>query len=314
MDVPKTMGGQDWSLLILLSVLWGGAYFFAGVAIKELPPLTVVLARVLLAALALLPLFWYLGHSLPKSFSAWYPYFGMGLLNNVLPFGFIFAGQTQITVGLSSIINAMTPLFTIVVMALFQEERLTVYRVIGVLLGVLGVAVLRGFDGPIDASQTLGIALCLAGALSYGFAALWGRKHLIGVAPIKSATRQLMCSTLIIAVVVSIIDRPWTLPMPSQSAIGALLALAVFGTALSYIIFFKILVRAGASNVMLVTLLIPVTALLLGNLFLGETIQAQEIIGAVIIGSGLLFIDGRVIYRLTRKRIATATIKSQLKR
>ena len=99
--------------------------------------------------------------------------------------------------------------------------------------------------------------------------------------------------------VVSIIDRPWTLPMPSQGAIWALLALAVFGTALSYIIFFKILVRAGASNVMLVTLLIPVTALLLGNIFLGETIQAKEIIGAVIIGSGLLFIDGRVIHRLT---------------
>ena len=302
MEAPKTMDGQDWSLLILLSILWGGAYFFAGVAVKELPPLTVVLARVLLAALALLPLFWYLGHSLPKSFSAWLPYFGMGLLNNVLPFGFIFAGQTQITVGLSSIINAMTPLFTIVVMALFQEERLTVYRVIGVLLGVLGVAVLRGFDGSVDANQTLGIALCLAGALSYGFAALWGRKYLVGVAPIKSATCQLMCSTLIIAVVVSIIDRPWTLPIPSQGAIGALLALAVFGTALSYIIFFKILVRAGASNVMLVTLLIPVTALLLGNIFLDETIQIKEIIGAVIIGSGLLFIDGRVIYWLTGKR------------
>ncbi len=304
MQAPKTMDGQDWSLLILLSVLWGGAYFFAGVAVKELPPLTVVLVRVLLAALALLPLFWYLGHCLPKSFSAWGPYFGMGLLNNVLPFGFIFAGQTQITVGLSSIINAMTPLFAIVVMALFKEERLTLYRVIGVLLGVLGVAVLRGFDGAIEGKQTLGIVLCLAGALSYGFAALWGRKYLVGVAPIKSATCQLMCSTLIIAVVVSIIDRPWSLPMPSQNAIGALLALAVFGTALSYIIFFKILVRAGASNVMLVTLLIPVTALLLGNIFLGESIRVKEIFGAVIIGSGLLFIDGRVINWLTGKRSA----------
>ena len=173
MQAAKTMDGQDWSLLILLSVLWGGAYFFAGVAVKELPPLTVVLARVFLAAVALLPLFWYLGHSLPKSFSGWFPYFGMGLLNNVLPFGFIFAGQTQITVGLSSIINAMTPLFTVIAMASFQEERLTANRIIGVLLGVVGVAVLRGFDGPVDGSQTFGIVLCLAGALSYGFAALW---------------------------------------------------------------------------------------------------------------------------------------------
>lgn len=302
MDAPKTMDGQDWSLLILLSVLWGGAYFFAGVAVKELPPLTVVLVRVFLAAIVLLPVLWYLGETLPRTFSGWLPFFGMGLLNNVLPFGFIFAGQTQITVGLSSIINAMTPLFAVVVMAAFQEERLTVNRIIGVLLGVVGVAVLRGFDGSLNAGQTLGIGLCLAGALSYGFAALWGRRFLVGVPPVKSATCQLMCSTLIMGIVVSIIDKPWTLALPSQSALLSLAALAVFGTAVAYIVFFKILVRAGASNVMLVTLLIPVTALLLGNLFLGEAIHAKEVIGAVIIGAGLLFIDGRVITRLTGKR------------
>ena len=126
-------------------------------------------------------------------FSAW------GLLNNVLPFGFIFAGQSLITVGLASIINAMTPLFTVLVMASFREEALTLNRVIGVLLGVLGVAVLRGFDGPIGGTQTLGILLCMAGALSYGFAALWGRRFLAGVPPLKSATCQLICSSLIIA-------------------------------------------------------------------------------------------------------------------
>jgi drug/metabolite transporter (DMT)-like permease len=304
MEALKTMDGQDWSMLILLSVLWGGAYFFTGVAVRELPPLTVVLARVFLASIALLPVFWYFGHALPRSLSGWLPFLGMGLLNNVLPFDFIFAGQTQITVGLSSIINAMTPLFTVIVMASFQEERLTAYRIIGVLLGVVGVAVLRGFDGPLDGSQTLGIALCLAGALSYGFAALWGRKFLADVPPVKSATCQLMCSTLIMTVVVSVVDRPWTLAVPSQETVWALVALAVFGTAAAYIVFFQILVRAGASNVMLVTLLIPVTALVLGNVFLGESIQSKEIIGALIIGAGLLFIDGRVINRLTGRRAA----------
>lgn len=301
MEAPKTMDGQDWGLLILLSVLWGGAYFFAGIAVKELPPLTVVLARVFLAALTLLPLFWYFGHSLPRSVSGWVPFFGMGLLNNALPFGFIFAGQTQITVGLSSIINAMTPLFGVLVMAVFHEERLTINRVIGVLLGIVGVAVLRGFNGSLDFSQTLGIGLCLVGTLSYGFAALWGRRFLTGVPPLKSATCQLLCSTLIMAIVASIIDQPWTLAVPTQGTILSIVALAIFGTAAAYIIFFKILVRAGASNVMLVTLLVPVTALLLGNVFLGEEIQAKEIIGALIIGTGLLFIDGRVIKRLTGK-------------
>jgi len=292
------MDGQDWGLLLLLSILWGGAYFFAGVAVRELPPLTVVFVRVLLAAMALLPLFWYLGYSMPKTLIDWRPFFGMGLLNNVIPFGLIFASQTQITVGLSAIINAMTPLFTVIVMASFLQERLTVNRVIGVLLGVVGVAVLRGFDGPVDASQTLGIVLCLGAAISYGFAALWGRKFLVGIPPIKSATCQLLCSTLVMMFIVSAVDQPWQLDMPSQKTMWSLVALAVFGTALAYILFFKILVRAGPSNVMLVTLLIPITALILGNVFLDEAIHMKEIAGAFIIGMGLMFIDGRLINRL----------------
>ncbi|MDA7949267.1 MAG: DMT family transporter [Hyphomicrobiaceae bacterium] len=302
MDAAKTMDGQDWALLILLSVLWGGSFFFAGVAVRELPPLTVVLVRVFLAAVALLPLFWYFGHTMPRSFTGWVPFIGMGLLNNVLPFGFIFAGQTQITVGLASIINAMTPVFTVIVMAMFHEERLTANRIAGVLLGVVGVAVLRGFDGVSDGNQLLGMGLCLAGAVSYGFAGLWGRRYLVGVPPIKSATCQLLCSSLIIGVAVAFIDQPWTLPAPGPGTLWSLAGLAILGTALAYIVFFRILVRAGASNVMLVTLLIPVTALLLGNVFLNEPVQSKEIIGALIIGAGLLFIDGRVINWLFARR------------
>ena len=146
----------------------------------------------------------------------------------------------------------------------------------------------------------MGIGLCLSGALSYGFAALWGRRHLANVAPLKSATCQLLSSTLVIAVVVAVVDRPWTLPVPGVEIWLALGVLAVFGTAIAYIVFFEILVRAGGSNVMLVTLLIPVTALLLGNLFLSEPILIFEIAGAATIGLGLLFIDGRVPRRAAR--------------
>ncbi len=298
----KIMDPQDWSLLVLLSVLWGGAFFFSGVAVQELPPLTVVFARVGLAALALLPLFWYFGHALPRTPSGWLPFVGMGLLNNVLPFGFIFAGQTLITVGLSSIINAMTPLFTVIVMAVYREERLTAQRVIGVALGVVGVAILRGINGTFGGTQTLGIVLCMAGALSYGFAALWGRRMLAGVAPLKSATCQLICSTAIMAVAVSLVDQPWRLGLPSTATAYSVIALALLGTAAAYIVFFQILVRAGASNVMLVTLLIPITAILLGHVFLDETIQSKELIGAMIIAIGLLFIDGRAIGWLLEKR------------
>jgi drug/metabolite transporter (DMT)-like permease len=206
----------------------------------------------------------------------------MALLNNVLPFALIFAGQTLITVGPSSIINAMTPLITVIVMAAFQQERLTLQRSVGVALGAAGAAILHGFDGATDGPQTLGMGLCLASASSYGFAALWGR-YLAGVPPLMSATCQLICSTLVMLPVVALIDRPWTLNAPTHATLLALLALAVLGTALAYIVFFHILVRAGASNVMLVTLLIPVTAMLMGNIFLEEPLRPKDMAGAIVI-------------------------------
>ena len=288
------MNATEWGLLVLLSVLWGGAFFFVGVAVVELPPLTVVLARVGIAAAILLGLTLLLGHSLPRTLFAWLPFIIMGLLNNAIPFSFLNAGQTMVSVGLASIINGMTPLFTTLVMASFREERLTTLRVVGVVLGVVGVVLISRPDAEMADARLVGIGLCLAATLSYGFAALWGRRHLADVPPLKSATCQLLCSTLIMTVVVAIVDQPWTLPNPSTEVWLALGALALFGTAIAYVVFFEILTRAGASNVMLVTLLVPVTALLLGTIFLGEPILLYEIAGAATIGLGLLFIDGRL--------------------
>ncbi len=295
---PKAMNSAEWSLLVLLSVLWGGAFFFVGVAVTELPPLTIVLARVGMAGLILLFPFRFLGYSLPHGLRDWTPFIVMGLLINVLPFSLLNTGQTMISSGLTSIMTGMTPLFTAIVMASFREERLTWNSVIGVLLGVAGVAIISWSGDAAADTHLLGIGLCLAGALSYAFAALWGRRHLRNMPPLKSATCQLLSSTLIMVVVVAVVDRPWTLPLPGAKIWLALGGLALFGTAIAYIVFFEILSRAGASNVMLVTLLIPVTALLLGNLFLGEPIFIHELIGAATIGLGLLFIDGRLPRRV----------------
>ena len=293
MDKARTMDGQDWLLLLLLSMLWGGSFFFAAIAVRELPPLTVVLVRVALASLTLLPFFWYFGHRLPSGWRQWLPFLGMGVLNNVLPFSLIFAGQTQIGAGLASIVNALTPLFTVIVLAGFGEERLTMSRGFGVLLGVSGVAVLHGSGVSGEDARLSGILLCMGGALSYGFSALWGRRRLSGVAPLKSATCQLICSTAVMAVVAGLIDRPWRLEMPGSGVLLALVALAILATALAYLLFFRLLVRAGAGNVMLVTLLIPVSAMTLAGLFLNEPVHLREIAGAATIGIGLLFIDGR---------------------
>ena len=285
---------RDWSLLALLSVLWGGSFFFVGVAIRELPPLTVVLLRVALAAIILLPVLWIYRIPLPKGIAEWRPFFAIALLNNVLPFSLIVTGQSHVSSGLASILNATTPLFTVLVMAAAGDEKLHARRVAGVIIGLVGVAILRGPDLGFGGSQGFGILLCLAGAFSYGLSALYARRKLSDSPPLATAAFQMLASTLMMIVVAGAFEQPWQLPMPGVTTWLALLGLAVLSTALAYIVFFQILRRSGSTNVMLVTLLIPVTAILLGSLVLGESISLAEIAGALVIGSALLVIDGRV--------------------
>jgi drug/metabolite transporter (DMT)-like permease len=292
---------RDWSLLGVLSILWGGSFFFNGVVLREVPPLTLVLLRVALALIILLPLLWVYRIRFPTGFAGWRPFFAIGLLNNVLPFSLIVVGQTYIPSGLASILNATTPLFTVVVMAAAGEERLHARRIAGVMTGLIGVVILHGGGGlGFENGQGIGILLCLAGAFSYGLSALLARRVLSNSPPLGTATFQLLASTVMMTFVAGFAERPWQLPMPGAATWLAVIGLATLSTALAYIVFFQILRRSGATNVMLVTLLIPVTAILLGYLVLGEQISSREILGALVIGSALLLIDGRLLEMLRR--------------
>ena len=300
---------RDWSLLGVLSVLWGGSFFFNGVVLREVPPLTLVLLRVVLASIFLLPLLRVYRIRFPKGISGWTPFIAIGLLNNVLPFSLIVVAQTYIPSGLASILNATTPLFTVVVMAAAGEEKLHARRFAGVIVGLIGVVILHGggFEGKglgFDSGQGIGILLCLAGAFSYGLSALLARRVLSNSPPLGTATFQLLASTAMMIPVAGLGERPWQLPMPGATTWLAVIGLAALSTALAYIVFFQILRRSGATNVMLVTLLIPVTAILLGYLVLGEQISPREILGALVIGSALLLIDGRLLEMFRRLRVA----------
>jgi drug/metabolite transporter (DMT)-like permease len=302
--IDHRIDGRDWALLGVLSVLWGGSFFFNGVALKELPPFTLVFLRVALAATILLPVLWVYRIDFPRGFSGWQPFFGIALLNNFLPFSLIVMGQMYIPSGLASILNATTPLFTVLVMAAAGDEKLLMRRVAGVLTGLIGVIILHGQDFGFANSQGLGILLCLAGAFAYGLSALYARRKLSNSPPLATAAFQLLASSLMMAVVAAVFERPWQLPMPGVTTWLAMIGLAGLSTALAYIVFFQILRRSGPTNVMLVTLLIPVTAILLGYLVLGEAMTPREIAGALVIGSGLLLIDGRVL-TLARGRPST---------
>jgi drug/metabolite transporter (DMT)-like permease len=306
------MNGRDWGRLFLLSLLWGGTFLFSAIAIKGwpvgagngLPPLTVVFLRVLVAAVTLFLILKAMRIAIPADRQAWLAFFGMGLLNNAIPFSLIFWGQSQMPVsvaaGLASILNATTPLFTVIVAHLVTtDEKATPLKILGLLLGITGVATMIGLDALSGAGQSLiGYAACLGAALVYAFAGLFGRRFKrLGIAPLQAAFGQVAASSAIMLVIATVIDRPWTLPAPGLVPIMATVAMGIVSTALAYILYFQLLASAGATNLALVTFLIPVSGILLGIAVLGETLQFQHLIGMAFIAAGLAAIDGRLFRR-----------------
>ncbi len=301
--IQRTIAASDWALLGLLSVIWGGSFLFVGVAVRELPPLTIVALRVLLAALALQGVLLVAGMRLPRERQAWAAFVGMGILNNVIPFTLIVWGQTHIASGLASILNATTPLFTVVVAHyLTQDERLTGSRLGGVVVGFVGVAVMIGSAALTSLNAHVLAQLAVLGAaLSYAFSGVFGRRfRTLGIPPLVAAAGQVTASSCILLPVSLVVDRPWTLAMPSTGAVLSLLALALVSTAFAYLIFFRLLARAGATNVGLVTFLIPVSAILFGVLILGETLEWRHMAGMALIAAGLMLIDGRALAAIGR--------------
>lgn len=301
MQADLRMGKTEWALLVALSVIWGGSFFFSKIALAEIPPFTLVFSRVLLAAMTLYAIIHVRGIKLKLSMPLLKVFIGMGLLNNLIPFSLIFYGQTQIASGLASILNATTPIFTVLVAHfLTNDERINLSKLGGILLGVIGVVVMLKNDlaGGINLSAMAMLA-CLGAALSYAFASVYGRKlKAMKTTPIVGAWGQVSATTIMILPIMLIVDKPWTLNVPTAQIIWSILALGFICTALAYVIFFRILANGGATNISLVTLLIPISAVLLGTAILGERLSVAHFCGMGLIGLGLVVLDGRILHAL----------------
>ena len=298
------MTGTQWLLLGFLSILWGGSFLFARVALGEVPPFTLVLSRVAIAALALGVFIKAMGQRLPSSPSLWLAFAVMGMVNNLIPHSLLFFGQTYIGAGLASIFNSLVPVFTVLVAHVFtRDEKLTASKVTGVLLGVLGVAVMFGVDlhNGIDRWTALAMLACVVAAVSYALAAIYGRRfQALDVPPLCVAFGQVTASAVMMLPVALIVDQPWSLAPISGGSWLAVLALGLLSTALAYVLYFRILARGGATNISLVTLLIPISAVSLGAVFLGERLDASHFAGMALILIGLVSLDGRAWRALKR--------------
>jgi drug/metabolite transporter (DMT)-like permease len=293
--VNTIMNRREWAMLVTLSVLWGGSFFFAEIALESLPPLTIVTLRVGLAAITLWLVVLALKLPIPNSPPIWIAFFTMGLLNNVLPFSLIVWGQSQISSGLAAILNATAPLFGVIVAGiLLRDESATPLKITGVVIGFAGVIVMMDLSS-IATSSLLAQLAILAAALSYACASVYGRRFkATGLNPILVAAGQVTGSTLLLLPIALWVDgNDHYANVPSQ-VWAAIISLAVFSTAAAYILYFKLLASAGATNILLVTLLVPVSAILLGWLFLEESLQTPHIIGMTMIALGLSAIDGRL--------------------
>lgn len=308
-DSPRHLGIAEWGMLITLSLVWGGSFFFNAIAVAEVTTLTVVFARVAGGAVLLWAFIYATGGRMPGDALTWSAFFGMGLLNNAIPFSLIVWGQSHAASGVAAILNATTPVFAVLVAHGFTtDERLTPMKLGGVLLGLAGVVVLIGVDALANLGVALFAQLAFVGAsICYAFAGVFGRRfRALGVTPVQTAAGQVTASSLLMLPLVAIVDRPWTLPLPSASALGAIIGLAALCTAFAYILYFRILAVAGAVNLLLVTLLVPVSAIVLGTVFLDEHLAARHIAGMAIITLSLVAIDGRLPARIAGRVLKRA--------
>jgi len=310
---PAQMGLKEWTMLGLLSVLWGASFFSIEIVVKELPPLTIVNIRVGLAALVLYAYMRIAGIVPPfrgrsDRGMVFLAFVLMAIFNNIVPATLIVWGQTHITSSLASILNATMPLFTVFMAHFFVSgERLSLNRLLGVLVGFSGVVLIVGpaaLAGML--SGVAGQLAILGAAFSYSIAVVIGRRFVgLGIIPVQMAFGQASTAALILLPVTLVVDQPLALPVPSLGVILALISLATFSTALAYLLYFRLIAEAGATNASLVTLLIPVVATSLGVGFLGEIFEPAHGIGLLLIAFGLMLIDGRIGGKRRRVRAET---------
>ena len=292
------MNRSDWLILGVLALIWGGAFFFIGVAVRHVQPLTYVWLRLTIAAAGMWGFVAFKGEKLGLPRTAWGSIILLSILNNALPFTLFGWGQTHIASGLASILNATTPIWGVVVAHfLTHDERMSPRKIAGVLLGFGGVATMIG-PALLSNIGTSGLAelACVTAALSYALAAVWARRfRRQGISPLSVTTGQLTAGALIMLPLSMIVDKPWKHAFPPATAWAAITALALLCTAFGYVLYFRLIATSGATNALLVTLLVPPVAILLGGLFLGETLAPQDFIGLGLIALGLGAIDGRAV-------------------
>jgi drug/metabolite transporter (DMT)-like permease len=278
--VTKQTSLQTFLMLVVLAALWGASYLFFRIAGPVLGPLLLAALRVVLAASTLL-IYAFIIRQMPDFKKHWQAFLLLGLLNNVIPFTLISSAVNTLNASISAILNATTPLFTVIVAAFWLREKLTLRRILGVALGIIGVVVLMGLSPlPLTNRTVLAGLEALLASCSYAFAVVYARTRFKGVAPLHVSVGQL-CGSSLILTPISFFAIPNA--FPSTTVIVSVVALAVISTALAYLIYFRLIANAGATTASTVTFLVPFFSVLWGVVFLQEPLNVGMFVGLGVI-------------------------------
>jgi drug/metabolite transporter (DMT)-like permease len=297
------MGVVEWLLLLVLAFVWGSAFFFGKLALREVGPLTLVASRLAVAALALNLILLATGQRLPASPAIWRRLAVMGTIGVLVPFTMIFWAQQYINSGLAGILNATVPVWSVILAHYASSDRLTPLRSVGAFAGLAGVAVMLGLEALHGAAANVIPQLAvLVGAMLYAISGFYGRR-LRDVPPLAASAGMVTFCALVALPLAAFVEQPWLRELadgsrsagwPGAQTIGALLALGLLCTAFAYVLYFHMLARVGPANALLSTYLIPVSAVLLGVLVLHERLLPRHLGGVALIAFGLALIDGRL--------------------
>lgn len=293
------MSSFSWILLFTLGLIWSATFFITEILLLEMRPFQIVFHRVSLAALAMLLFIALKGKRLPADFGSWAKLGVMGLLNNAIPFSAIVFGQQYISGGLASILNSTTAFFGVILSGiLLSDERITWPRLIGVSIGIVGVAIVIGIESLKELTEglslaSIGQALIIVSSISYAFAGIWGKLQIQKMDVDVVTTGMLITSSLWMFVLATAIEGVPIEPL-SLRAGSSVVILALVCTSLAYLLYFRILSMAGAGNLMLVTIIIPPFTLILDAIGLGVLVSWQDLLGFAVIAFGLLVVAGKV--------------------
>jgi drug/metabolite transporter (DMT)-like permease len=287
---------KHFMMLVLLAALWGPSFLFIKIAVETIPPFTLVAGRVGIGAVLLVSYLYARGGRLPKKWGVWKHLALIALVHNAIPFVLFSWSEQYIDSAIASILNGTTPLFTIVLAHFFTtDDKLTPAKMTGTLIGFGGLILLLlpSFTDGVQLT-TLGVlGVALAAAL-YGVAIVYSRNYLRDLPPLVAPTGQMIMATIYVLPMALLLERPFFLPAPTTESLISLLALGVFGTAVAFVVYYRLIAVADASYVSMTTYLIPIVGVVLGVIVLNEQLTWHSYAGCGLILFGVMVVNGVV--------------------